>query len=104
MSRIFLSHSDRDSREAVALKQWLAGQRPELANEIFLDVSAETGLRPGQRWKDALREANDRCEVVICLLSRNWEGSPNCKTEYLTAENLGKQILVAPSAPQIRPV
>ena len=75
--------------------QWLAEQRPELANEIFLDVSAETGLRPGQRWKEALRQANDRCEAVICLLSRNWEGSPNCKTEYLTAENLGKQILVA---------
>ena len=52
-------------------------------------------MRPGQRWKDALRQANDRCEVVICLLSRNWESSPNCKTEYLTAENLGKQILVA---------
>ncbi|MGO9350188.1 MAG: TIR domain-containing protein [Mycobacterium sp.] len=95
LSRIFLSHSSRDNREAVALKRWLSGQRPELADEIFLDISAEAGLRPGQRWKDALREANDRCEAVICLLSRNWESSPNCKTEYLTAENLGKQILVA---------
>jgi hypothetical protein len=95
VSRIFVSHSSRDNRQAVALKQWLSGQRPELANEIFLDISAETGLRPGQRWKDALRQANDRCEAVICLLSRNWESSPNCKTEYLTAENLGKQILVA---------
>jgi TIR domain len=95
MSRIFLSHSSRDNRQAVALVQWLSEVRPELANEIFLDISAETGLRPGQRWKDALRQANDRCEAVICLLSRNWESSPNCKTEYLTAENLGKQILVA---------
>ena len=95
VSRIFVSHSSRDNRQAVALVQWLSQQRPELANEIFLDISADTGLRPGQRWKDALREANDRCEAVICLLSRNWESSPNCKTEYLTAENLGKQILVA---------
>jgi TIR domain len=95
LSRIFLSHSSRDNHQAVALTRWLSEQRPELANEIFLDISAETGLRPGQRWKDALREANDRCEAVICLLSRNWESSPNCKTEYLTAENLGKQILVA---------
>ena len=75
--------------------QWLSEQRPELANKIFVDVSAQTGLRPGQRWKEALRQANDRCEAVICLLSRNWESSANCKTEYLTAENLGKQILVA---------
>jgi TIR domain len=95
LSRIFLSHSSRDNRQAVALVQWLSEQRPELANEVFLDISAETGLRPGQRWKEALRHANDRCEAVICLLSRNWESSPNCKTEYLTAENLGKQLLVA---------
>ncbi|HUO38707.1 MAG TPA: TIR domain-containing protein, partial [Mycobacterium sp.] len=95
MSRIFVSHSSSDNRQAIALVQWLSEVRPELANEIFLDISAETGLRPGQRWKEALRQANDRCEAVICLLSRHWESSPNCKTEYLTAENLGKQILVA---------
>jgi WD40 repeat protein len=95
VSRIFVSHSSLDNRQAVALAQWLSDVRPELANEIFLDTCAETGLRPGQRWKEALRQANDRCEAVICLLSRNWESSPNCKTEYLTAENLGKQILVA---------
>jgi WD40 repeat protein len=94
VSRIFLSHSSRDNRQAIALVQWLSDVRPELATEIFIDIGAETGLRAGQRWKEALRQANDRCEAVICLLSRNWESSTNCKTEYLTAENLGKQILV----------
>jgi WD40 repeat protein len=95
VSRIFLSHSSRDNRAALALKQWLAQQRPELASEIFLDISDGTGLIVGQRWRDALRRANDRCEAVICLLSRNWEASAECRTEYRTAENLGKQILVA---------
>jgi len=95
VSRIFLSHSSRDNRQAVALTEWLSKQRPELANEIFLDISPQTGLRPGQRWKEALRQASDRCEAVICLVSRAWGRSPNCKTEYLTAENLGKHILVA---------
>ena len=57
MSRIFMSHSGRDKREAVALRQWLSEQRPELANEIFLDIDPQTGLRPGQRWKEALRQA-----------------------------------------------
>ena len=47
MSRIFLSHSSRDNRQAVALKQWLAEQRPELANEIFLDIDPESGLQAG---------------------------------------------------------
>jgi hypothetical protein len=30
-SRIFLSHSGNDNREAVALKQWLVDQDPPLA-------------------------------------------------------------------------
>ena len=95
MSRIFLSHSSADNRQAVALVQWLSEVRPELATEIFIDVGAETGLRPGQQWQDALRQASDRCEAVICLLSRNWASSDYCRLEYLLAENLGKQILVA---------
>ena len=95
MSRIFLSHSSRDMREAIALKQWLVGQDPPLANEIFLDVDPGSGLQAGTRWKDALRRANARCEAVICLLSVNWEASHECKVEYRTAENLNKQIFVA---------
>jgi hypothetical protein len=39
---------------AVALVQWLSEVRPELATEIFIDIGAETGLRPGQQWQDAL--------------------------------------------------
>ena len=95
MSRIFLSHSSPDNREAVALKQWLAEQRPELANEIFLDIDPESGLQPGARWKGQLFKSNSRCEAVICLLSTCWEASAECKTEYRTAEGLGKQILCA---------
>jgi hypothetical protein len=95
MSRIFVSHSRRDNLEAVALVQWLSEVRPELTTEIFIDIGAETGLRPGQKWQEALRQASDRCEAVICLLSRNWQSSDYCRLEYLLAENLGKQILVA---------
>ena len=95
MSRIFLSHSSLDTREAVALKQWLAEQDPPLANEIFLDVDPGSGLQTGTRWKDALRRANARCEAVICLLSPNWEASQECRVEYRTAENLNKQIFMA---------
>ncbi len=82
-------------REAIALKRWLAEQDPPLANEIFLDVDPGSGLQAGTRWKDALRRANARCEAVICLLSRQWEASHECKVEYRTAENLNKQIFVA---------
>jgi WD40 repeat protein len=95
MSRIFLSHSSLDSREALALKRWLVDQDPPLATDIFLDVDPEIGLRPGERWKDRLQQASAKCEAVVCLLSKNWEASHECKTEYRVAENLNKQILCA---------
>ena len=78
MPRIFLSHSSNDNSEATALRQWLIDQRPELVDEIFLDIAEDAGLAPGQRWKDALRQANQRCEAVICLVSHSWGSSPEC--------------------------
>ena len=95
MSRVFLSHSSRDSRQAIAVKAWLIEQEPGLAEEIFLDLDPHTGIRPGERWKQALQQANTRCEAVICLLSKHWEASHECKTEYRYAETLNKTILCA---------
>ena len=89
MSRVFLSHSSRDSRQAVAVKAWLIEQEPGLAEEIFLDLDPHTGIRPGERWRQALQQANTRCEAVICLLSKHWEASRECQTEFRYAENLG---------------
>ncbi len=95
MSRVFLSHSSRNSAEAVALKKWLVDQDPGLAHEIFLDLDRDTGIAPGERWKRALRQANERCEVVLCLLSTHWQNSSESLAEYRTAETLGKLILCA---------
>ncbi|MCW2652645.1 MAG: hypothetical protein JWR32_3621 [Mycobacterium sp.] len=95
MSRVFLSHSSRDSRQAMAVKKWLIEQEPGLAEEIFLDLDPHTGIRPGERWKQALQQANSRCEAVICLLSKHWEASHECKTEFRYAETLNKTILCA---------
>jgi hypothetical protein len=95
VSRIFLSHSSLDWRAAVALKRWLGEQRPELANEVFLDIDPETGLRLGRIWDARLLTSNSRCEYLICLVSKNWAGSRECVVEYRTAEGFGKRILVA---------
>ena len=95
MSRVFLSHSSRDSRQAVAVKKWLIEREPGLTEEIFLDLDPHTGIRPGERWRQALQQANTRCEAVICLLSKNWEASRECQTEFRYAENLNKTILCA---------
>jgi WD40 repeat protein len=101
MARIFVSHSGLDKREGVALKQWLVERDPTLRDEIFLDVDAETGILPGVRWRDELKRAANRCEAVICLLSANWEASPECRTEFRTAENLNKLIFCARLQPGV---
>ncbi|WP_445168505.1 nSTAND1 domain-containing NTPase [Mycolicibacterium sp. Dal123E01] len=95
-----MSHSSRDVLQAVALKKWLVEQNPPLDNDIFLDVDENFGIRPGIKWKDALQQASMRCEAVICLLSRNWEQSRECNTEFRTAENLNKRIFCARLEPE----
>ena len=95
MTRIFISHSSTDDREAIALKRWLVSHDRRLRDEIFLDLDRHGGIPAGVRWKDALKQANSRCEAVICLLSKNWEASPECQTEFRMAETLNKRIFIA---------
>ena len=50
---MFLSHSSRDSRQAIAVKAWLVEQEPGLAEEWIWTRTPGSG--PGARWKQALR-------------------------------------------------
>src|SRR6476620_5610872 len=93
MSRVFLSHSSRDNRHAVAVKAWLIEREPGLAEEIFLDLDPHTGIRPGERWRQALQQANTRCEAVICLLSKHWEASHECQTAQQTMDAYIRDLL-----------
>lgn len=95
MTRIFLSHSSKNNAQAIALKKWLVQQDPPLAQEIFLDQDKQAGLRAGTKWLDALRQASNRAEAVICLLSAAWEASDECKREFHYAEILQKRIICA---------
>ena len=73
MSRIFLSHSSTNNAEAVALRDWLAGNGWK--DEIFLDLDPQRGIAAGERWERALNEAANRCEAVLFLVSKAWLGS-----------------------------
>jgi hypothetical protein len=95
MSRIFLSYASIDWRAALALQRWLEERRPELLNEVFLDMDPETGVRLGKQWDAKLLTSNSRCEYLICLVSKNWTELRDCAVEYRTAEGFGKQIIVA---------
>jgi TIR domain len=95
VSRVFLSVSGPDSRQAAGRKKWLEEQVPGLAGEIYFYLDPHTGTPVGERWREALRQASSRCEAVICLVSPHWLDSGECIAEYAQAEYLNKRIFSA---------
>ena len=89
MSRIFLSHSSGNNAEAIALRDWLISHGWD---DLFLDLDPERGLKAGERWQAALKQAAERCELVIFLVSPEWAASKWCVAEFLLAKNLNKRI------------
>jgi hypothetical protein len=66
----------------------------------FLDLDPERGLKAGQRWQEALKQAAERCEVVIFLISPAWTASKWRLAEFLLAKQLNKPIFGASSSTQ----
>jgi hypothetical protein len=89
MARIFLSHSSGNNAEATALRDWLIGQGWD---DLFLDLDPNRGLKAGERWQAALKQAAERCELVIFLVSPEWAASKWCLAEFLLVKNLNKRI------------
>jgi formylglycine-generating enzyme required for sulfatase activity len=89
VSRIFLSHSSQNNAQALAVARWLA---QEGWDDIFLDLDPERGLKAGERWEEALRDAAHRCEAIIFLVSRAWLGSEWCRDEFRLARHLRKRL------------
>lgn len=89
MSRVFLSHSSANNAEAIALRDWMITHGWD---ELFLDLDPERGLKAGERWQAALKQAAERCELVIFLVSPVWAASKWCLAEFLLAGNLNKRI------------
>ena len=58
---------------------------------MFLDLD---DIGAGERWKEALRKANARCEAVILLATPEALSSPECLAEVRNAEDCGKEIIV----------
>jgi formylglycine-generating enzyme required for sulfatase activity len=90
LSRLFISHSSADNVPAKAFKQWL-GKNGWPDEDVFLDLD---DIGAGERWKEALRKANARCEAVVLLASPDALSSPECLAEVRKAEDYGKEIIV----------
>ena len=89
LARIFLSHSSANNAEAVSLRDWLTG---EGWDDLFLDLDPTRGIAAGERWELALKEAANRCEAVLFLVSRAWLSSRWCLEELSLAGRLNKRI------------
>jgi formylglycine-generating enzyme required for sulfatase activity len=92
VSRIFLSHSSANNSQAIAVRDWLKSHGWD---DVFLDLDPERGIKAGERWQAALRQAAERCEVVIFLISPDWVASRWCLAEFLLAKSLNKRIFGA---------
>ena len=75
---------------AKAFKQWLCSNS-WLDEDVFLDLD---DIGAGERWKEALRKANTRCEAVVLLATPEALSSPECLAEIRNAEDCGKEIIV----------
>lgn len=93
MSRIFISHSTNDSAAAVAVRDWMKEQGWD---DVFLDLDPERGLVAGDRWQAALKQAVERCELVIFLISPEWAASDWCKAEFLMTKHGSRPKAILP--------
>jgi hypothetical protein len=98
MSKIFLSHSSRDSFEALALVSWLEEGG---WSEVFLDLDPERGIAAGERWERALHAAAQRCEAVIFLVSKAWLASGWWGKEFSLARSLNKKLVAVIVEPRL---
>src|ERR1700757_4466426 len=89
MARVFVSHSSANDAEAIALRDWLAG---EGWDDVFLDLDPERGIVAGERWERALYEGANRCKAVLFLVSRAWLNSRWCVKELNLAHRLNKRL------------
>lgn len=96
MARIFISHSSRDEKQAVQLKDWLNSIGFERS---FLDFDKHTGIAPGADWERTLYRELARAQAVILLLTKHWFDSKWCFAEFTQARAMGKSIFAVIELP-----
>ena len=98
MSRVFISHSNRDGAAARWLADWLIAQGFEAP---FLDFDKHSGIPPGAEWERTLYREIASCQALLIVQSPDWNASRWCFAEFTQARSLGKPILQLVGAPQL---
>ncbi len=89
MSRIFISHSQKDLAKAIAIQEWLIDNG---WGEIFRASDREYGLQGGAEWRRTIESELEMAAVVLSLVSPGWCVSRWCQAELHRANNLGRPV------------
>ncbi len=87
MSTVFVSHSSQDDLLTEQLSAWMTSNG---FTDIFVD---HTRLRTGDRWAEALRNAQSTCRIILCIVTPSWLLSDECFSEFLAGWYAGKRIM-----------
>jgi formylglycine-generating enzyme required for sulfatase activity len=88
---LFISHSGRDSIEALAFQRWLESKGWS-KDDVFIDLH---DMQAGERWRETLVKANVACEALLYLASPEALDSEECRREVRRAEDDRKDVIVA---------
>jgi formylglycine-generating enzyme required for sulfatase activity len=92
MSAIFISYTGRDP-EGDAWADRLAGWFQEWNYGYFRDKDHSHGIKAGEEWRPALYRSLGLAQAMVCLCSKQYEGSPWCVGEVAIAVQEGKTVI-----------
>lgn len=82
---LFLSYAHKDIDKVQPLVQTLT----KGGQTVWWDDQ----LRTGPRWKDQLADQIGKADAIVLALTPAWLESPYCQWEFITAAELGKQVI-----------
>ena len=92
MGAIFISYTGRDP-EGDAWADRLAGWFQEWKYGYFRDKDHSHGIKAGEEWRPALYRSLGLAQAMVCLCSKQYEGSPWCVGEVAIAVKEGKTVI-----------
>src|SRR5262252_2425240 len=91
LPRLFISHSSKDSIDALAFQRWLE-LKGWSRDDVFIDLH---DIQAGEKWRETLVKANVACEALLFLASPESLASDECRREVRRAEDDRKDGIVA---------
>ena len=88
LPRLFISHSSKDSIDALAFQRWLE-LKGWSRDDVFIDLH---DMQAGEKWRETLVKANVACDALLFLASPGALDSDECKREVRRAEDCPGQL------------